>query len=226
MKDLSLGTSLFQGITKDELYKWPVSPSTAKTFFASPSPKTSIPSWHSRLGHPNSSMLNVVVSKFSLPLSTSNKHYSCTPCLINKSQKLPFAESSITSTCPLQHIFADVWSSPIISSGNFKYYLVLIDHFTCYIWLYLLKQKSQVCETFIAFKSPVEKSFQHQVTTLYSDNGGEFIALLSYLTENRINHLTTPPHTPKHNGISERKHRHIVETGMTLLSQAYIPKTY
>lgn len=35
-----------------------------------------------------------------------------------------------------------------------------------------------------------------------------------------------PPHTPEHNGLSERKHRHIVETGLSLLSSAHMPLTY
>ncbi|CAL9234412.1 unnamed protein product, partial [Arabidopsis halleri] len=54
----------------------------------------------------------------------------------------------------------------------------------------------------------------------------EFLALRPYLQSNGIAHLTSPPHTPEHNGVSERKYRHIVETGLTLLSTASMPKTY
>ena len=41
-----------------------------------------------------------------------------------------------------------------------------------------------------------------------------------------IQHLKTPPHTPQHNGTAERRHKHIVETGLTLLSQAKLPYQY
>ena len=34
------------------------------------------------------------------------------------------------------------------------------------------------------------------------------------------------PHTPEHNGYSERRHRHIVETSLTLLSHASLPLTF
>ena len=33
----------------------------------------------------------------------------------------------------------------------------------------------------------------------------------------------TPPHTPQYNGIAERRHRHIVETCLTLLHQSNLP---
>lgn len=92
--------------------------------------------------------------------------------------------------------------------------------------MYPLKQKSQVRETFIAFKALVEKRFNSKIRTLYSDNGGEFVGLRSFLIANGISHLTSPPHTPEHNGISESKHRHIVETGLTLLNKATVPKRY
>lgn len=61
---------------------------------------------------------------------------------------------------------------------------------------------------------------------LYSDNGGEFFALKQFLATNGISHFTTPPHTLEHNGMAELKHRHIVETGLSLLTYATIPNTY
>lgn len=62
--------------------------------------------------------------------------------------------------------------------------------------------------------------------TLFSDNGGEFIALRDFLASKGISHLTSPPHTPEHNGLAERRHRHIVETGLTLLTKSKLPLQY
>ncbi|KAD2806062.1 hypothetical protein E3N88_39439 [Mikania micrantha] len=61
---------------------------------------------------------------------------------------------------------------------------------------------------------------------LGNDNGGEFIALTPYLQQNGISHLTTPAHTPEQNGTAERRHRHIVETGLSLLHHAKLPLTF
>lgn len=83
--------------------------------------------------------------------------------------------------------------------------------------------KCQICSV---FKPLAETKFKHKICNLYSDNGGEFIALRHYLASHGISHLTTPPHTPEHNGLSERKHRHIVETGLSLLSLAHMPLQY
>ena len=51
------------------------------------------------------------------------------------------------------------------------------------------------------------------------------MGLRPYLSTVGITHLTSPPHTPEHNGYAERRHRHIVETGLTLLSHASLPLT-
>ncbi|XP_019087286.1 PREDICTED: uncharacterized protein LOC104727565 [Camelina sativa] len=106
------------------------------------------------------------------------------------------------------------------------YYLVIVDHFSRYTWLFQLKLKSHVRDTFIAFTSLIENKFKRRIGTLYSDNGGEFIVLRSFLISHGISHFTTPPHTPEHNGLSKRKHRHIVDTGLTLLSTPSTPTSY
>ena len=91
------------------------------------------------------------------------------------------------------------------------------------MWMFPLKQKSKVQRVFIRFKTLVEIFFKHTIISLYSDNGGEYIALRHTLAHHGISHFTTPPHTPEHNGVSERRHRHIVETGLSLLTHASLP---
>lgn len=228
VRDLKTGVPLLQGNTKNELYEWPISLPIASTFYtATNNLKTTISDWHSRLGHPSYPILKTILSQFSLPyFSSMSQSLSCSDCSINKTHKLSFSESSISSTRPLQYLFSDVWTSPILSIDNYKYYLIIVDHYSRYIWLYPLKLKSQVKETFIRFTTLAENKFQVKVGTLFSDNGGEFIALRDFLASKGISHLTSPPHTPEHNGLAERRHRHIVETGLTLLTTAKLPLQY
>ena len=54
----------------------------------------------------------------------------CNDCLLSKTQKLPFHQSTIISSHPLEYLFSDVWQSPILSTQNYKYYVVFVDHFT------------------------------------------------------------------------------------------------
>ncbi|RVW54104.1 Retrovirus-related Pol polyprotein from transposon RE1 [Vitis vinifera] len=49
---------------------------------------------------------------------------------------------------------------------------------------------------------------------------------LLILNNHGVSHLTSPPHTPEHNGYSERRHRHIVETSLSLLTHASMPLSY
>lgn len=102
----------------------------------------------------------------------------------------------------------------------------MVYHYTRYTWCYPLKKKLQVRESFVAFKSLAEVHFTAKIRNLFSDNGGEFVALHSFLSKHGISHFTSPPHTPEYNGIAERKHRHIVETGLSLLHQSSLRTTF
>ena len=160
--------------------------------------------WHSCIGHPSLHIFCKFLSV--LNISFHDDHlcsFSCTSYNINKSHKLPFTKSSITSSSPINVIFSDVWTSPVSSFDGFNYYVIFVDNYTKYIWLYPLRRKSDVHYTFVAFKQLVENYFTTTIKTLYTDNGDEFLALRSFLATHGITHLTTPPHTPKYNGYSE-----------------------
>jgi hypothetical protein len=113
-----------------------------------------------------------------------------------------------------------------LSNDGFQYYVIFVDHFTKYTWLYPLRLKSDVLNVFTKFKTVVEKFFKTSILTIYSDGGGEYQKLKSFLETYGIQHLKTPPHTPQHNGSAERRHCHIVETGLTLLHNASLPLSF
>ena len=183
--------------------------------------------WHSRLDHPSLHIFHKFLSV--LNISFHEDHlcsFSCNSCNINKSQELHFAKSCITYSFPLDVIFSDVWTSLVSFSDGFHYYVIFVDHYTEYIWLYQLRRKSDVHSIFVTFKPLIENDFTTTIKILYTNNGGEFLGLQSFLATHGITHLTTHPHTLEHNEYSESWHRHIVETSLTLLHQASISLTF
>jgi histone deacetylase 1/2 len=56
-----------------------------------------------------------------------------------------------------------------------------------------------------------------------TDWEGEYIKLNKFFSDIGISHRVSCPHTHQQNGTAERKHRHIVETGLTLLAHASVP---
>ncbi|TXG58975.1 hypothetical protein EZV62_016804 [Acer yangbiense] len=144
-----------------------------------------------------------------------------------KSHKLPFHSSKTVYKTPLTLIVADVWGpAPIASSKGYKYYLSLMDACTRYTWICLLKSKSEVRQAFLLFKAQVELQFDSKIKILQSDCGKEFLVLTADLQASGILFRQSCPYVHEQNGLIERKHRHLVETGLTLLAQASLPMMY
>lgn len=154
------GATLLDSHTRDEVYEWPSSFVVSKPLIALSSIQALIFKQHNRLDYPSTKVLCHLVSSKSLPMSTSSlQNFSCNSCRCSKSCKLPFSEAFLSSTCPLQLVYSDVWSLPVESFNGYKYYVIFVNHFTKYIWFYPLKRKSEVHDIFIRFKGNVEKFF-------------------------------------------------------------------
>lgn len=224
VKDLSSGTPLVCGRSKDGLYEWPhFQPPMSFTAIT----KHPLDLWHRRLGHPNSRILQFILNKFSLPVSSRDKISFCNSCSSNKAHRLPFLQNSLSSDAPLKRIYSDLWGpSPVLSIDKKLYYCIFVDQHTKYIWLYTLKTKNEVQSIFQKFHPLVENFFKTKVISLYTDGGGEFKSLDPYLQSHGIEHLISPPYTPQRVALAERRHRHIIETAKTLLHQASLPNAF
>jgi len=69
----------------------------------------------------------------------------------------------------------------------------------------------------------VELQYNSSIKSVQTDGGGEFHPFTKFLSQFGITHRLTCPHTHHQNGSVERKHRHIVETALTLLAHAKLP---
>uniref|UniRef100_A0A2N9J5B9 Integrase catalytic domain-containing protein n=1 Tax=Fagus sylvatica TaxID=28930 RepID=A0A2N9J5B9_FAGSY len=222
VKDRPTRKLLLHGLSSNGLYSFssakPHSPPSA--FLGE---RTSIDGWHSRLGHPAFPVVSRIVSRFGLPASNKG-HSSCSACLSSKSKQLPFSHSINRVSKPLELIYTDVWGpSPICSVNGFKYYVSFLDAFTRYTWLFPISCKSDVYATFKQFQIHVERFFDSKIKIVQSDWGGEYRSLQKFLHSLGIQHRLSCPRTHQQNGAIERKHRHIVETGLALLTHAHLP---
>ena len=98
-----------------------------------------------------------------------------------------------------------------------------IDDFSKFTWIYLLKYKFEVFEKFKQFQALVERMFDRKIIAMQTDWGREYQKLNSFFSQIGIDHHVSCPHTHQQNGSAERKHRHIVEVGLSLLSHASMP---
>lgn len=180
---------------------------------------------HLKLGHPSDRVLYQVMKICKVNLS--NKKMFCESCQLGKHHALPFKLSDSYSLTPLELIHTDVWGpSPVQSTLGFKYYIQFLDDHSKYSWIFPLRNKSEAFNTFLQFKSQVEKHFDRKIKTLQSDWGGEFISFSQYLKQEGIIFRQSCPDTSLQNGRVKRRHRQIVETGLTLIAQSSMPLHY
>ena len=64
-------------------------------------------------------------------------------------------------------------------------------------WLYLFKNKSEVCDVFRLFRQMIKTQYSSDIKVLRSNNGGEYInsELFKFLQDRGIVHETTCPCT-------------------------------
>jgi hypothetical protein len=64
-----------------------------------------------------------------------------------------FSSSTTRTTRPFELIYCDLWTSPVLSTSGFKYFLVILDDFTHFLWTIPLRLKSDAYTTLASFRA-------------------------------------------------------------------------
>ncbi|KAJ8765425.1 hypothetical protein K2173_013183 [Erythroxylum novogranatense] len=176
----------------------------------------SMDDWHRRLGHSNISKLSALLKQNKISVSDSSLT-PCSSCHLGKLSRVSLASKEHTSSKPFDIIF------PIMGH---RYFVIFVDDFTRFTWIYFMKAKSEVFNIFLQFEQLIKRQFSKNILAFHSDWGGEYQRLHQYFRKNGINHRIACLYTHEQNGTAERKIRHLVDTGLTLLAHAHLPLKY
>ncbi|KRZ93244.1 Retrovirus-related Pol polyprotein from transposon TNT 1-94 [Trichinella sp. T8] len=163
--------------------------------------------WHRRLGHLNERSL--------LELTRHEK---------GKQTQSPFPKSQTKRRCrPLELIHTDI-CGPVRqnSIGGSKYFVTFIDDHSRWCEIYFLKNRNEVLDAFMDFKSHAENQTGNKIKTLRSDNATEYCSekFQKFLRVNGIRHETSVQYTPQQNGVAERKNRTLLDMARCMLLES------
>lgn len=169
--------------------------------------------------------LNRICKSPGIPLESSSSSYVCSHCLHGKMSKLPFILSRHVSVKPLELVHSDLLGpAPAISLHGYIYYISFIDDMSRYTWIFPLLNKSYARSVITKFMPYVANLLDNRVKIFRSDRGGEFVnrSLSSFFDAWGLSHQKSCPYTPEQNDVAERKHLHIVQTALSLISKSSV----
>ena len=167
---------------------------------------------------------SIVNSKNKIICNNKRLNFQYQSCPLGKSSRLSLGPTGYKTSAPLELIFSDVWGpASLFSSDGYRYFVIFVNAYTKYVWYYPLVAKSDVYFVFHQFQTLVERQFSLKIKSIQTDWSGEYQKLSTFFQTIGIHHRLICPHTHEQNGTVERRHRHIVETSLTLLGQYKAP---
>ena len=151
----------------------------------------------------------------------------CEQYVMGKQTRVKFSTKIHNTEGILNYIHIDVWGpTKTASLGGKHYFVTFVDDFSRRAWVYTMKSKDEVFETFLVWKKMVENQSGRKIKVLRSDNGTEYRNdqfSYFYKKEGISRHFTIRD-TPQKNGVAERMNQTLLEKVRCMLSNAGLGK--
>nr|GFA90536.1 retrotransposon protein, putative, Ty1-copia subclass [Tanacetum cinerariifolium] len=151
---------------------------------------------HCRLRHISKKRIEKLQHDGLLNSSDLRSIEKCVSCMSGKMARKPYTHQVERAKDLLGLIHTDVCGPfKIMSRQGASYFVTFTDDFSLYGYVYLLKHKHEVFETFKVFQKEVENQLWKTIKSLRSDRRGEYMSqkFLDHLKDHGIIAHRTPP---------------------------------
>jgi transposase InsO family protein/ribosomal protein L15 len=188
--------------------------------------------WHSRYGHLNFRGLKRLAEGEMVRGLPQIDHVDqvCDSCLVGKQKWVIFpsvARYRVKEKLELVH--GDL-CGPVTPAmpGAKRYFFLLVDDVSRYMWLVLLATKDEALSVFTAFQARAEAEAGRKIGTLRTDRGGEFTArsFVEHCSKQGVQRHLTAPYTPEQNGVVERRNQSVLGMARSMLKAMSMPSYF
>nr|GEV24199.1 retrotransposon protein, putative, Ty1-copia subclass [Tanacetum cinerariifolium] len=185
--------------------------------------------WYCRLGHINKKRMDMLQCDGLLQPTHDESHEKCKSCISEKMARKPFPYQVEGAKDLLGLIHIDVCGPfRTVSREGANYFITFTNDFSRYGFVYLMKHKHEVFESFKVFQNEVENQLGKKIKSIQYDRGGE------YLSHEFVNHMKscgivsqlTPPYTLQHNGVFERRNQTLLDMVRSMINLTTLPKYF
>lgn len=121
------------------------------------------------LGYPSFKTVSSILESCNIKVPNKIPSF-CKACCYGKSHKQPFFRSLTSHSKPLELVYTDLWGpAPVHSTHGFIYYIIFVDSFSQFTWVYMLKRKSEALLAVVKFKAMAELQFDTKIKALQLD---------------------------------------------------------
>jgi hypothetical protein len=138
--------------------------------------------FHQKLGHPAFQVLKSTATSFGI--HNTGSPTPCVHCALSKPKKANVPKTTLThATSKEERLDLDISYPNFTSFGGSKYWLLIQDEFTGYIWSIFLKAKSDLSDIMLVWLHQFQKDNSLTVKFTRCDNSGEHTQLQSLVHE-------------------------------------------
>jgi transposase InsO family protein len=159
----------------------------------------------------------------------------CIECAKDKQTSMrKYTANRMTNVLELIH--TDICGPfPTTTRNGHVHFISFINNYSRYGYIYLIKEKAQVLDTFKSFKFEVELQLNKMIKGIRSDRCGEYygrsdgsgeqcsVPFAKFLEDNGIVPQYTMPGSPAMNGVAERRNRILMDMVRNMISHTSLP---